>query len=93
MNRNPGRSNSCCAALLILLAGEPAVPVDARGLLFFGIFVLLTGLVSIIYPRFFWNIGIGRKARIPPPPLYLTMLRTGGLLACAVAVAMLLRAF
>jgi len=94
MNNESRRCNNNTAALLITcLAESPAVPIETRGLLYFGIFILITGLVSLIYPRFFWNIGIGRKAVIPPPSLYLTMLRLGGLLACAIAAAMLLNAF
>jgi hypothetical protein len=93
MNKKPGRDRvNLWAALLLLSAESPPVPGDARGLFFFGVLVLGTGLVSLIYPRFFWIIGIGRKAKIPPPPMYLTMLRLGGVLACALAVAMLLKA-
>lgn len=93
MNKNPGRYGlNFSAALLLLSAESPAAPVDARGLFFFGVLVLGTGLISLIYPRLFWNIGIGRKAKIAPPPLYLGMLRFGGVLACALAVVMLLKA-
>ena len=93
MNRNPGRDGlNFSAAFLFFSAESPAAPVDARGLFFFGILVLGTGLISLIYPRLFWNIGIGRKARIQPPRLYLTMLRFGGVLACVLAVVMLLKA-
>ncbi|HOL17850.1 MAG TPA: hypothetical protein PLY40_06150, partial [Bacillota bacterium] len=80
-------------ALLPLVAGGPTGPVETRGLLYFGILVLATGLVSIVYPRFFWNIGVGRKAKIPPPRAYLMMLRVGGILACGLGAIMLLKVY
>lgn len=88
MKNQPGRQFAYSAAAL-LFTGSPASPADARGLFYFGIFILITGLVSIIYPYFFWNVGLGRKVKIPPPSLYLIMLRIGGILACAVAAVML----
>lgn len=90
MKKQNGRNFAYRAAVrMLLFTGSPASPAEAGGLLYFGIFVLITGLVSIIYPYFFWNVGLGRKVRIPPPTLYLTMLRIGGVLACAVAAVML----
>ncbi len=80
-------------ALLPLGVGSSTGSVEIRGLFFFGMVVLAIGLVSVVYPRFFWNIGIGRKAKAPPPRAYLVMLRIGGILACALGVIMLLKAF
>ncbi len=93
MNKTPGKDSvNFSSALLLFSAENTAAPVDPRGLFFFGALVLGAGLVSLVYPRLFWNIGIGRKAKIPPPRLYLGMLRLGGVLACALAAVMLLKA-
>ena len=52
---------------------------------------LLVGLMGLFYPQFFWWLRIGRKAKhpIPPIPAYIAVLRTGGVLTCAVALYLL----
>ncbi|HPU02088.1 MAG: hypothetical protein GX890_09055 [Firmicutes bacterium] len=52
--------------------------------------ILAIGLVSLLSPKTFWWLRIGRKAKdIPPVPAYLMVLRIGGALTCAVAIYLL----
>ena len=54
------------------------------------LFILAVGLLSFFYPRFFWWLRIGRKAKdIPPVTAYITVLRIGGGLTCVVALYLL----
>lgn len=60
---------------------------DKPSFLFLATFILAIGLVSLFYPKLFWWLRIGRKAKdIPPVPAYLMMLRIGGGLTSAVAL-------
>lgn len=63
------------------LASKPMPPVEPYSLVFFGILLIIVGMVSIIYPRLFWHLRIGRKIPgVAPSSLYLMVLRFGGLL-------------
>lgn len=74
----------------ILLASGKQLPVNPGSLLFFGIFIMAVGVVSIIYPHAFWYLRIGRKLPgVPPNRLYLWVLRFGGLLVIALGAIML----
>jgi len=54
MKKQTGRNFAYrAAARMLLFTGSPASPAEAGGLFYFGIFVLIIGLVSIIYPYFF----------------------------------------
>lgn len=54
------------------------------------LFILAIGLVSLLYPKLFWWMRIGRKAKhIPPVTAYIVVLRIGGVLTCAVALYLL----
>lgn len=95
MKQSRGRGVFYVPAILQAAAGEvPADPGIEKGLIFFGAIVLAVGLVSLFNPRFFWYLRIGRK--LPPGTspgrLYLNVLRFGGILACALAVLVLLQA-
>lgn len=57
-------------------------------------FILAIGLVAVFYPKLFWWMRIGRKAKdIPPIPAYIMVLRIGGVLTCAVAIYLLYYTF
>lgn len=65
----------------LYLAPDTMPPVQPYSLVFFGILLIIIGMVSIIYPRLFWYLRIGRKIPwVEPSSLYLMMLRFGGLL-------------
>ncbi len=93
MKQSRGQGICCVPVLFQAASGEVSVPGSERGLLFVGAIVLAIGLISVINPRFFWYLRIGR--RLPqgatPGRLYLNVLRFGGILACAVAVLILLQ--
>jgi hypothetical protein len=60
---------------------------DRFGFTILASIILAIGLVSLFYPKLFWWLRIGRKAKdIPPIKAYILVLRTGGLLTCAVAL-------
>lgn len=74
---------------LFLAAGANAKP-DLGGLSLFAVFFILLGLVSVIFPKLFWHMRIGRKVpHVTPSKLYLGMLRFGGLLVVALGVYLL----
>ncbi len=63
------------------LGAEPMPPVHPFSLVFFGIFLIIIGIVSIIHPQLFWHLRMGRKIPgVDPSSLYLIILRFGGLL-------------
>ncbi|MDW7739848.1 MAG: hypothetical protein SCJ97_07315 [Bacillota bacterium] len=71
-------------------SGLLAVLPPTGGLIFFGIFTIIIGLTSIIYPRLFWYLRIGRKiGQVPPQNLYLLVLRFGGLLVVILGIVMI----
>ncbi len=70
-------------------AGE-SMPVLPGSILFFGIFIIVIGLISIIYPRLFWYLRVGRKLKgASPGKLYLWVLRFGGILVVAIGIFMI----
>jgi hypothetical protein len=72
-------------------AAQPEV--SSGGLIFFAVVFFAIGLVSIFYPRLFWWLRVGRKLKDSSPgPLYLGTIRLGGVLVCAVALLILLKA-
>ncbi len=74
----------------IFLTSGNQVPVNTGNLLFFGLFIMAVGLVSIIYPQAFWYLRVGRKLPgVPPSRLYLGVLRFGGLLVIGLAAIIL----
>ena len=78
---------------LLLLTSDSSVPVNAGSLLFFGVFIIIAGLVSLIFPQLFWHLRIGRKLPgVPPNRLYLMVLRFGGLLVIILGVVMIFNA-
>jgi len=74
---------------VFLAAGR--VPVELPGsIMFFGLVFTIIGLTSIIYPRIFWYLRVGRKLQgAPPGKLYLWVLRFGGLLVVVIGLLML----
>ena len=88
MKENPVNRVVYLGIMLEAASNErPSTPDIEKGLLFFGIFILAIGLVSVFYPRFFWYLRIGRKIKgAAPDRLYLNVLRIGGVLVCAVAL-------
>lgn len=59
-------------------------------ILFFGIFITVIGIISIIYPQLFWYLRIGRKLNgASPGKLYLWVLRFGGILVVAIGLFMI----
>lgn len=77
---------------LYAATGQAPPPQERTGLLFFGVLLLVIGLVSIIYPRLFWWLRVGHKIpHVAPVKGYLTLLRIGGLLVCALALYILLK--
>lgn len=60
---------------------------DRIGFIIVALIILAIGLTSLLFPKVFWWLRIGRKAKdIPPVPAYLLVLRIGGALTCAVAL-------
>ncbi len=75
--------------VLTLTAGKSAEDV-LGGLLFFSILLIAIGLTSIIYPRLFWHLRIGRRVKgLEPSSLYLWVLRFGGILVLALGILMI----
>ncbi len=73
-----------------LTAASNQLPVNPGSLIFFGIFLMAVGAVSIICPQVFWYLRIGRKIPgVPPNRLYLWVLRFGGLLVIALGAIIL----
>ncbi len=67
-------------------AGKP-LPVVPDSILFFGILFTVIGAISIIYPRIFWYLRVGRKLKgASPGKLYLWVLRFGGVLVVAIGL-------
>lgn len=59
-------------------------------LLFFSLFFMVIGLISIVYPRLFWYLRIGRKVRgVEPSSVYLWVLRIGGIMLFALGAFIL----
>jgi|GEM_PF-2067441 hypothetical protein len=62
-------------------------PGDRIGFIILASIILIIGLISLFFPKVFWWLRIGRRAKdIPPVPAYLFVLRIGGALTCAVAL-------
>jgi len=73
------------AKLLISTTSQP--PIDLSGVQFFGLFIIIIGLVSLAFPQVFWHLRVGRKIPgVPPNKLYLIVLRFGGVLVVALGV-------
>ena len=69
------------------------LPINSGSLLFFGLLIIAIGMTSIIHPQFFWHLRVGRKIPgVPPNKLYLSILRTGGLLVVALGLALIYNA-
>lgn len=74
---------------LFLTSGNPQA-IEPGNLIFFGLLIIVFGLVSIIFPQFFWQLRVGRKIPgVPPNKLYLMVLRFGGLLVIILGLIML----
>jgi len=59
-------------------------------LIFFSLFFMAIGLISIVYPRLFWYLRIGRKVKgVEPSSVYLWVLRFGGLMLFALNAVIL----
>ena len=59
-------------------------------LIFFSLFFMAIGLISIVYPRLFWYLRIGRKVKgVEPSSVYLWVLRFGGLMLFALNAGIL----
>ncbi len=77
------------AGLAYPAVGEQA-PGMSASIMFFGIFITALGIISIIYPRIFWYLRVGRKLEgAAPGKLYLWVLRFGGILAVALGLFMI----
>ncbi len=64
---------------ILIAAGLPQH--NFGGVRIFSYFIIALGLLSVIYPRLFWHLRVGRKLPgVPPNRLYLLVLRFGGLL-------------
>ncbi len=76
------------------LVSDPMPPVQPYSLFFFGFLLLAVGIVSMIFPRLFWHLRIGRKVpHVEPSSLYLMMLRFGGLLTVALGLVFFYQAW
>ncbi|MGM0652911.1 MAG: DUF6199 family natural product biosynthesis protein [Bacillota bacterium] len=77
------------------LAAAGNLPRGTIGsLLFFSVLLLVVGLISILYPRLFWYLRIGRKVEgIEPSSLYLGVLRIGGMMVFALGAVILYYTF
>lgn len=63
---------------------------EKSSFLVLALFILAIGLLSLFYPKLFWWMRIGRKAKhIQPITAYIVVLRIGGVLTCAVALYLL----
>lgn len=59
-------------------------------LLFFSLLFMAIGLISIVYPRLFWYLRIGRKVKgVEPSSVYLWVLRIGGFMLFALGAIIL----
>lgn len=73
-----------------MLAAAQGAPLNQGSLTVFGIFILIVGTISLVYPRLFWHLRIGRKVPgVEPSGLYLFMLRFGGLLVIALGLILI----
>lgn len=78
------------ALFSMILATGKSVEDILAGLIFFSVLLIAIGLTSIVYPKLFWYLRIGRKVpSVEPSPLYLWVLRFGGILVLALGVFML----
>ena len=74
----------------ILAAAGKSTQDITGSLLFFSVLLLVVGLISILYPRLFWYLRIGRKVEgIEPSSLYLWVLRIGGVMVFSLGAAIL----
>ncbi|GEM_PF-887195 len=77
-------------ASLVSPAAAEQVPDMPVSILFFGIFISTLGMISIIYPRIFWYLRVGRKLKgAAPGKLYLWVIRFGGILVLAMGLFMI----
>ena len=71
----------------MLLNTATQVPANTGGMVFFGLFIVAIGLLSVVYPQVFWYLRVGRKIPgVPPNKLYLVVLRIGGLLTILLGI-------
>ncbi len=71
------------------VTGEP-MPEMPGSIMFFGIFITVLGMISVIYPQIFWYLRVGRKLNgARPGKLYLWVLRFGGILTTAIGLFMI----
>lgn len=78
----------------IILATGKSVEDILGGLIFFSILLIAVGLTSIFYPKLFWYLRIGRKVKdVEPSPIYLWVLRLGGMLVIALGIFMIYYTF
>lgn len=76
----------------IIVSGNSR-PVMPESLIFFGLLITITGIISIVYPRLFWYLRVGRKLQgAPPQKLYLHVLRFGGVLATVLGLVIIYHA-
>lgn len=78
---------------LLLATSAKATNIEPNpgGLTLFAVLFILLGLVSVVFPKAFWHMRIGRKVpHVKPSKLYLGMLRFGGLLVVALGIYLLL---
>ncbi len=76
------------ASIIICTAAVPQG--DFGGVKIFAAMLILIGLVSVVYPRLFWYLRVGRKVPwVIPSPIYLALLRFGGILVVALGVYVL----
>ncbi len=74
-----------------LLSPTSQPPIDLSGVQYFGIFIVIIGLVSLVFPQVFWHLRVGRKIPgVPPNKLYLIVLRFGGVLVVVLGVYMIM---
>ena len=74
----------------IMAAAGHGAPLNQGSLTVFGMFILIIGVLSLVYPRLFWHLRIGRKVPgVEPSSLYLIMLRLGGLLVIVLGLVMI----
>ncbi len=82
------------ALSIMVLATGNSVEEVLGGLIFFSILLIAVGLTSVFYPRLFWYLRIGRKVKdVEPSPIYLWVLRFGGLLVITLGIFMIYYTF
>ncbi len=82
------------ALSIMVLATGNSVEEVLGGLIFFSILLIAVGLTSVFYPRLFWYLRIGRKVKdVKPSPIYLWVLRFGGLLVITLGIFMIYYTF